>query len=182
MKPRYLAIVLLGLVPSLHAEQPFPSAVKPTINVSPGKLTTASLPEGVRKALAAEEVFVEDGKTPGQLWGKVIDLNGDGAPEYLVNDPASYTGGPMTYILTPRRLPLKAKGDSSYRLIGVIQGIDHLAARKNGFYQIVATARAGGATYERRLFAYRLTEYVATRAAEYEFRGDDEIYVKEVAP
>lgn len=167
----FLAVFCCGA--SVFAEKPFPPELIAGSELATEKTATSLLPEALQQSLLNQEVFSgESGKLPAELFLAKIDLNKDGAMEYLVEDPASYTGGSITYFF-------QKKGEN-YSLLGAVQGVEYLAAFVNGYPQIVALARAGGNVYVRRIYAFKNGEYQSVRGAEYQIdENDNEKYLGE---
>jgi len=175
VKPRlFLTILWTICSATAYAEKPFPAEVTSGGELATEQTATSKLPEALQKLLLKQEVFSdESGKVLSELFTGEFDLAGDGNPEILVDDPASYTGGTMTYIF-------EKKGDA-FSVLGAFQGIQYLAAPVNGYPQIITFSRAGGNVYVRQLYTFKNGEYQSARGAEYELGdGDKEKYLREV--
>jgi len=169
-----LPVILVLCATTGFAEKPFPPEVTPTSELATAETATSKLPEALQKSLLEQEVFAgESGKLPSELFSGKFDLTGDSAPEYLVEDPASYTGGTMTYIFE--------KKGAAYSVLGGFQGIQYLAAPVNGYPQIVTFSRSGPDAYVRNLYVFKDGQYQSVRGAKYEYdANDNQIYRGEV--
>lgn len=129
------------------------------------RVSTATLPAALRDALLSFDEFTNGTeKLPETLEVCRIDLNRDGAPEYIVASPASYSGGTARVIYQPTK--------NGYRDIAYIQGGFHLAERHSGYYQIECWGRAGGGQLTRTLERYERGRYRLARIEDY--TDDDE--------
>lgn len=176
MKSFLTCAFLIAITGHLLIGADFPPKVDADFNLDPTGLTPSQLPKGLQERLLDDPDGIfkgEDGKLAEPLRVLMVDLNENNEPEYMVWDPASYTGGSVIHIFSSE--------DSGFTPIGAVQGEFYLAKAVNGFYQIVYTARAGGETYERRLATFKSGRYKDTRVAEFRFDDNDNIvYTKDL--
>ena len=177
MKSFLTCVFLIAITGHFLIGADFPPKIDADFHLDPTDLTPAELPKGLRQRLLDDPDGIfkgEDGKLAKTLQVLMLDLNEDKEPEYMVWDPASYTGGSVIHLFS--------SADSGFKPIGAIQGEYYLAKAVNGYYQIVYTARAGGGTYERRLATYKNGAYMDTHAAEFRFDDNDNIVYKKDLP
>src|SRR5688572_19693352 len=87
-------LVLLLSAAAAAAQQPWPKPAVEEAKLRSERVATTALPKGLREALLSFDEFTQGaGKLPGTLDVCRVDLNNDGAPEYLVSSPSGYSGG-----------------------------------------------------------------------------------------
>jgi hypothetical protein len=169
-----LLVFLVCIASQALAEKPWPK------RVGEGKFVetvSSALPKALRGELASWDEFVQGGeKLPESLEVCRIDLNGDGADEFIVMSRQSYSGGPMMYIFERRK--------DRYVFIGDEGGRIYFGPLFNGYLQIVSQSRAGGGVLTRVLDRFQDGKYHTVRIADYRERevGDELDFIRERDP
>lgn len=168
-----LAIATVSLANLAMSADPFPAEIKGAPALEPKEVKTAGLPKSLQGGLVKAEVFVDGG---GKLLEAVevisLDLNADKDAEFLVIDPAFYTGGSVIHLFS-------AESDGC-KTLGAIQGEFYLAEPVDGYVRIVSTARSCGDVYERRLAVFKDWAYQDVKTAEYQMKENGDLVFKKV--
>jgi hypothetical protein len=165
-------LTALCIAPFALAEQPWPAKARGAAFISE---RTAALPASLRTALLQTDEFTQGrDRLPESLKVWRVDLNGDAMNEFIIQSPQPYSGGPMLYVFEERQ--------RRFIVFGEAQGDLYIAARTNGYADIVATSRAGSEAYTRVLLRYDNGKYLAVRIADYRLVAGRLEFVRERTP
>lgn len=97
---------------------------------------TSTLPAGLKAAMLHYGEFSQGTEKLAESYHICrIDLNGDGADEYIIKSRESYSGGPQMYVFQRRQ--------HHFDCIADFAGSVYFGPCKNGYFEIVSQTRGG---------------------------------------
>jgi hypothetical protein len=143
------------------------------------EMESATLPAGLRTELTRWAEFTQGGtqEIPATLRVCRIDLNADGADDFVIKSNEPYSGGPMMEIFV-------ARGER-YIEIGSTQGMLRFEKPVGGYLVLDSMSAGGGGGYTRTLQTFRENKYRLVRIANYRWDQDESdrfVFVEERDP